>query len=239
MLCGMSRSRTTSWHPCSNGMVERFHRQLKAALMCHPGTSWLQSLPLVLLGIRSAYGDHLKSSAAELVYGEPLRLPGEFLSPSSYTNRSEEPTDLVARLRQQLSRLRPVPASRHSVPTTFVCKDLDTCSHVFLREGVTHDALQPPYSGPHLVVRKDDKTYTVRIRGKDTRVSIDRIKPAYILAEDIPPMTGTPVVNYRDNGKHHSQRRTTTDATSSEDEKQCPQRSIDPPYYTTRSGRAP
>ncbi|KFD62429.1 hypothetical protein M514_25437 [Trichuris suis] len=93
--------------------------------------------------------------------------------------------------------------------------DLNICSHVFLREGVTHDALQPPYSGPHLVVGMDDKTYTVRIRGKDTRVSIDRIKPAYVLAEDIPPTTGTPVVNYRDSRNHHSQRRTTTDATSS------------------------
>ncbi|KFD58107.1 hypothetical protein M513_00870 [Trichuris suis] len=94
-------------------------------------------------------------------------------------------------------------------------RDLNICSHVFLREGVTHDALQPPYSGPHLVVGMDDKTYTVRIRGKDTRVSIDRIKPAYVLAEDIPPTTGTPVVNYRDSRNHHSQRRTTTDATSS------------------------
>uniref|UniRef100_A0A5S6QC46 RNA-directed DNA polymerase n=1 Tax=Trichuris muris TaxID=70415 RepID=A0A5S6QC46_TRIMR len=233
ILCGMHRSRTTSWHPCSNGMVERFHRQLKAALMCHPGSSWLQSLPLVLLGIRSAYREHLKSSAAELVYGEPLRLPGDFLGPTNHGNRSEDPTDLVVRLRQQLSRLRPVPASRHSVPATFVFKDLNTCSHVFLREGTTHTSLQPPYSGPHLVVGRDSKTFTVRLRNKDTRVSIDRIKPAYILAEDIPPSTAAPT----DSGSEHPERLTTTDVTCSESKRKTARRLIDPPCYVTRSGR--
>ncbi|XP_075750740.1 uncharacterized protein LOC142817578 [Rhipicephalus microplus] len=37
-LLGLStwfeRSRTTSYHPCANRMIERFHRQLKAAIMC-------------------------------------------------------------------------------------------------------------------------------------------------------------------------------------------------------------
>jgi hypothetical protein len=35
-------------------MIERPHRQLKAALMCHADEHWAEALPLVLLGIRSA-----------------------------------------------------------------------------------------------------------------------------------------------------------------------------------------
>ena len=35
-LLGTKRSRTTSYHPQANGMVERFHRQLKAALKAQP-----------------------------------------------------------------------------------------------------------------------------------------------------------------------------------------------------------
>jgi len=70
---GSSLTRTTAWHPASNGLIERLHRQLKAALMCHADEHWAEDLPLVLLGIRSAWKEDLKSSSAELVYGSPLR----------------------------------------------------------------------------------------------------------------------------------------------------------------------
>uniref|UniRef100_A0A5S6Q6D2 RNA-directed DNA polymerase n=1 Tax=Trichuris muris TaxID=70415 RepID=A0A5S6Q6D2_TRIMR len=235
-LCGFHRSRTTSWHPCSNGMVERFHRQLKAALMCHPGTSWVQALPLVLLRIRSAYSEHLKTSAAELVYGEPLRLPGELISPDSCTSKSEDPTDVVVRLHQQLRRLRPTPASRHSPTTTLVFNDLSTCSHVFVREGNAQNALQPPYSGPHIVVGRDAKTYTVRIRGKHIRVSIDRIKPAYILAEDTQFQTMTPTVSHPDSRAPQPGQPTLTNGSSNGTEDRSLKRPIEPPRYTTSSG---
>ena len=32
-LLGSTRIRTTAYHPAANGLVERFHRQLKASLM--------------------------------------------------------------------------------------------------------------------------------------------------------------------------------------------------------------
>ena len=34
-LFGITKNRTTNYHPQSNGIVERFHRQLKAAIMAH------------------------------------------------------------------------------------------------------------------------------------------------------------------------------------------------------------
>ena len=35
-LLGSKRTRTTAYHPSANGLVERFHRQLKAALKAIP-----------------------------------------------------------------------------------------------------------------------------------------------------------------------------------------------------------
>jgi cleavage and polyadenylation specificity factor subunit 1 len=52
-FCGIHLSRTTAYHPAENGPVERFHRTLKAAIMCHANQHWIETLPLVLLGIRS------------------------------------------------------------------------------------------------------------------------------------------------------------------------------------------
>lgn len=73
-LLGVKRAWTTAYHPQSNGMVERFHRQLKAALKTRPNpSSWVDSLPRVLLGIRTALKEDTHSTASEMVYGTTLR----------------------------------------------------------------------------------------------------------------------------------------------------------------------
>ena len=48
-------------------------------------SNWVDALPCVLLGIRSIPKEDLKCSAAELVYGTPLKVPGNvsFLSTST------------------------------------------------------------------------------------------------------------------------------------------------------------
>ena len=51
--------------------------------MCHTDKQWTEALLLVLLGIRTAFKEDLQSSASELVYGEPQRIPGEFLVPAT------------------------------------------------------------------------------------------------------------------------------------------------------------
>ncbi|GFQ64764.1 integrase catalytic domain-containing protein [Trichonephila clavata] len=73
MFTAFQRYRTTSYHPCSNGMIARGHRQLKTSLICDPDSSWLEAVLVVLLGIHSVFKEDLQSSSAEMVYGEPLR----------------------------------------------------------------------------------------------------------------------------------------------------------------------
>ena len=103
---GITRNRTTSYHPQSNGMVERFHRQLKAAIVAHKTPNpWTTTLSAVLLGIRSAVKETLGRSAAEMAYGMTLRLPGDFTE--NYTVDAH--TDLENysdRLRIAMSGLR-------------------------------------------------------------------------------------------------------------------------------------
>ena len=81
-LLGTKRIRTTAYHPAANGLVERFHRQLKASLKAHNTVRWTEVLPLVLLGIRTAIKSDLGCSAAELVFGTTVMLPAQFVSPS-------------------------------------------------------------------------------------------------------------------------------------------------------------
>jgi cleavage and polyadenylation specificity factor subunit 1 len=148
--------------------------------MCHADQQWTEALPLVLLGIRTAFKDDLQASVAELVYGETLRIPGEFLSTSTDT---VEPAYLIRQLRRHMNQLRPVPTIRHNSQTTFVHPDLTSCTHVFLRQNAVRRTLTHPYSGPYQVLSRTDKTFQLLVRGKSLTVSTDRVKPAYILHE--------------------------------------------------------
>lgn len=158
-------------------MVERFRRQLKAAITCHADDSWTDSLPAVLLGIRAAWKEDLWTTPAELVYSKPIRLPGEFLAKQSTTTTDR--TSCIVRLRCYFGNLRPTPATRHGERRTFVFKDLATCLHVFVRHDAMKGSLQPAYDGPFEVVSRHARHFDVRVRGRVVPVSMDRIKPAY------------------------------------------------------------
>jgi hypothetical protein len=113
------------------------------------------------------------------MYGSPLQLPGGFFAPS--TANCTDVTDFASRLSVYIGKLRPVPAYRHAAPSTFIFKDLATASHVFLWHGALRGSLQAPYIGPYKVLHRGDKTYTIEVQGASKIVSIERLKPAYVL----------------------------------------------------------
>jgi hypothetical protein len=56
---------------------------------------------------------------------------------------------------------------------------------VFIRNDGHKRPLEQPYSGPYRVVCRGDKCFTVSVRVRDKTVSLDRLKPAFILSDDI------------------------------------------------------
>jgi len=63
-LTGSRHIHTTPYHPAANGMVERFHRQLKAAIKCHQPQGWTEALPVILMGIRASWKEDLNATSA-------------------------------------------------------------------------------------------------------------------------------------------------------------------------------
>ncbi|XP_032688865.1 uncharacterized protein LOC116852520 [Odontomachus brunneus] len=181
-LLGAKHIHTAPYHPQSNGLVERFHRTLKAALMCGAPTPWIDLLPVVLLGLRAAYKDDIQASPAEMLYGTSLRIPGEFFVT---TSNPADSTTFAGKLRSLFQVIKPVPASRHSQRNPFAFRDLCSCSHVFRRVDTVKKPLEPPYTGPHKVMgRPNDKTYIILIDGTERAVSADALKPAYLEMND-------------------------------------------------------
>ena len=178
-LLGTKHIRTTAYHPIAIGIIEHFHRQLKTSPKAKlTSNTWADSLPMVLLGLRSAYKDDLQACTAELVYGTTLCLPGQFFDASARS--SVTPTsDLVCKLKQTMQKLQATPTKLHT-RTTHVSKKLDTCTHVFVRQDHVQKPLDMPYKGPYRVLRRTRKYFILDLDGRRDSVSLDRVKPAFI-----------------------------------------------------------
>jgi transposase InsO family protein len=170
---GISHWLTTAYHPQANGMVERFHRQLKdtlSALLVNQ--DWLSQLPWVLLGLRAAPKEDSGLSFAEMVYEEPLILLGQFL------NISLPSPDFLEQLRQSMGRfvpkaVRPVSAAEPSKMEA----DLQKASFVYIRRGAPPSGLSPVYQKPYNFLSRGAKVFQVDIGDRQEVISVDRLKP--------------------------------------------------------------
>ena len=60
---GTQHTRTAGYHPIANGLVERLHGQLKAAIKCLPNPNeWISGLTWILLGIRTGFKEDIGCS---------------------------------------------------------------------------------------------------------------------------------------------------------------------------------
>jgi len=178
-MLGVQHIKTTAYHPQSNGCIERFHRTLKAALIATDAVSWVEALPLVMLSLRNTFKPDISCTASELVYGTPVRLPGQLLAPSAAVPDEHR---FVQRLRETMGALRPVPTSNHSTRTAYVHPALQSATHVFIRTDKVKPPLTAPYSGPFKVLERHEKFLTLDVQSVPQRVSMDRLKPAYVPA---------------------------------------------------------
>ena len=161
---GANIHHTTSYHPQSNGILERWHRALKASLRARlTGPRWIEQLPWVMLGLRTAPKEDLATSPADIIYRHSLKVPGDVLQPPP--SRSEPPCV-------------PQHPIHHDRPGPSVAKQLLDSPYVFVRVDSHRGPLERPYNGPFKVIHKDEKTFLLDFGGRCDRVSIDRLKPA-------------------------------------------------------------
>lgn len=196
-MLGCETLHTTAYNPAANGTVERFHRQLKSAL--RECSLWLDRLPIVLLGLRASIKSDLQCSSAELVFGSPLRLPGEMITRAT----SIPPAQLAEQLSSHFASVRPVP-SRTTSCRPFSLPELSTSQHVFVRHDGHRWPLQSVYHGPYRVVSRTPKTISIEKGNSQERIGIDRVKPAFIENDHITPVPDTPDQNLLLQPDHHS-----------------------------------
>ncbi|XP_064479987.1 uncharacterized protein LOC135393503 [Ornithodoros turicata] len=188
---GSKHIRTTAYQPAANGLVERCHRQLKAAIRPYPSPNdWTEHLPFILLGLRSVFRDDLGCTAAELLYGTTLRLPGDFFSSSPH---DAEPTvEFVERIRRSMAQLCPTAKRASASRPTYIPKELQTTKFVFLRHDAVRKPLQRPNDGPYEVIERGPATFKLKIGDRLDTVTLDRLKPAFVFTDSNPGLLPPP-----------------------------------------------
>ena len=154
-VLGISTSQTTSFHPQSNGMIERFHRSLKSSLRARAADSdWVSHLPLVLLGLRSVPKEDTGFSVSEAVYESPLTIPGEFLDTPEIPS-----SQFISKVEKVIAGFStPPPHHVQHSPSVEVPAALQTAKFVFVREDASKPSLSPLYRGPYLVIGVNSST---------------------------------------------------------------------------------
>ena len=122
-----------------------------------------------------------------MVNGTTRRLPGEF-SQKYIVDAHTDLDNYSDKLHVAMSRLSLCPPSDSPQNNIFQYKEIDTCSHVFLRRIAIAPPLTAPYDGPYKVIVRTGRVRKILITGKVETVSLDRVKPAHL---DNEPETGT------------------------------------------------
>ena len=187
---GIKAITTTPYHPEANGMVERFHRRLKEALIAlgnDENERWYWKLPMALLAIRTTIKPDIGASPSDLVYGEGLSVPGEVLpsNPATDPQLARQRQAALSDLRLEVARLQPTETSAHRTPLVHIPEELVNCTHAFVRRGGIQSSLAAPYTGPYRVTSRNDVNFRVAVPGRAIEtVAISRVKPAFVARED-------------------------------------------------------
>jgi Integrase zinc binding domain/Integrase core domain len=182
---------TSAFHPQSNGMIERFHRQLKEALKARQcGSAWAEHVPWVLLGLRCAPKEESGVSAAEAVYGLPLVLPNQVPA-----GESGPPPPAPAPQQTEPENSEPPPPRTYAEVVAGAEQRLWEADYVYVRRGQAASPFQPPYSGPFKVLRRRAKVFDIQVGPRVESISVDRLKPrcgGAPVSPAAPPCRGRP-----------------------------------------------
>jgi hypothetical protein len=197
LLLGIDKTRTSPFHPSSNGQVERMNRSIKDMLyhyLSDRQDDWNLHLPLVMMAYRSTPHESTKFSPNLLMFGSEVGCPESAVFDVPAVASRKEPCEYVSDLRDNLSLAHRIAREnlgrsaevqkrnydhRSVPPPKYVPGDVVLLRQEAVRPG-KNKKLSAHWSGPFLVVAVIGPV-TMRIqkgpRVPSRVVHINRVKP--------------------------------------------------------------
>ena len=194
-LLDIDKTRTTPFHPQSDGMVERFNRTLQAMLskvVAPDQRDWDKWLPYVMMAYRSSTHVTTKYSPSEMMLGRNTRLPIDVLLPRP-PDADDEGKTYADQLRDKMEKIHDL--ARHNVKAASdrqkanydkraIIRPHKAGDMVWLQNHATKKGLSPKlrqhWIGPYKILNKlSDVTYRIKKEpiGKPKVVHHNRLKP--------------------------------------------------------------
>ncbi|MDD9817374.1 MAG: RNase H-like domain-containing protein [Gammaproteobacteria bacterium] len=187
-LLDVKKTRTTAYHPQSDGMVERFNQTLEAQLSKfadHNQRDWDQHIPFLLMAYRSAVHDTTGNTPAKMMLGRDLKLPVDLSIGRPEEETFQSAHDYLITMQERLERIHDFAREHQNLMTDRMkqrydlplkCPRLKTGDAVWLhnpqrRKGLT-PKLQRPWQGPYTVLKRiNDLVYRIQL-GPSTKPKI-------------------------------------------------------------------
>ncbi|XP_076054461.1 uncharacterized protein LOC143033145 [Oratosquilla oratoria] len=201
---GVKQSRSSAYHPQSQGVIERFHQTLKRILrtFClETGRDWDEGVDLLLFAIRESVQESLGYSPFQLVYGHEARGPLKVLKESWISNEPVTPlASYVTKFKDKLQLAINLAHSnlegaqikmKHQFDKSKGARDryFKSGDKVLAFLPLKTNPLQAVYSGPYQVLERQGQAnyvlHTPERRKKKRLVHINLLKPYHDRGEGV------------------------------------------------------
>ena len=196
-LLGIDKTRTTAYHPQSDGLVERFNLTLESMLSKYVAgdqRDWDTHLPMLMLAYRSSIHESTGQTPVAMMFGREVTLPIDLLL-GSFLDQNQGTTDIpyIMGLKQSLNEI-------HEIARENLEKSCDRQKRVYdhranarsykvgdsvflfdpsKKKGIS-PKLQSRWQGPYQIIGKlSDLLYKIQLNSKVKIVHHDRLKLAY------------------------------------------------------------
>ena len=185
-LLGITKTRTTSYHPSSNGLVEKFNGTLATMIrtcLADGAGDWDLHIPILTAAYRSTVHTSTGFSPNFLMLGRETTTPVDIVFPR--VNSDQELPEYVEALQKKFAQcygvarchLKSAAEQQRKFHDTRVSQNLFKAGEAVFKKAVPTNKFSLPWQGPYIIKRViSDAVYEIADKKKTTVVHHDRLK---------------------------------------------------------------